>query len=404
MSEKDEPFEPSVALYATGASQAFSDTVLDRFLTTIAVAIGSTVSEVGLIFGAKQLAINLPQVLFGQVADRFGKRKFIAAGRLLNSIALLALVFVDSPVLLLPLIVVESFFLAMITPSWGSLLGDYTSSDRRGALLGRINSVAQFGGLAAMIMSLILSLGQSGPISRESFTLLFLMAAASSLISCFTVLKTTEKPHKRSNVIFDIRKLLSDSLMWRFLAISFVFGLGSTTSTSLFSFITVGKLKMTVWQVASAATFNLACNVLSQRALGGIIDRLGRRPVIVFSRVAVCSSCFVYAFASSWVHIVLVEAFIGVALAAWSTGQATYVIDIAPSELRATYLAAGMTAVGISSFLGSYFGGVLFQIFLAGEGYSGISLGLVITGFLRVILGLFFLSIKETKRGQITQP
>jgi MFS family permease len=229
------------------------------------------------------------------------------------------------------------------------------------------------------------------------------MAACSSFVSFVSILQTSEKPPHRLKVNFDIRKLMFDSSIWRFLVVSFIFGLGSTSATSLFSFITVGKLKMTVWQVASAATLNLAFNVISQRSLGRIIDRFGRRPVIVFSRVAICSSCFVYAFASSWVHIVLVEGLIGIALAAWSTGQATYIIDIAPSELRATYLAMGMTAVGVSTFIGAYVGGIIFQMFLMGDGYTGISLGLIIAGFLRVALGLLFISIRETKKVDLTQ-
>ena len=80
--------------------------------------------------------------------------------------------------------------------------------------------------------------------------------------------------------------------------------------------------------------------------------------MLVFSRVAMAAPCVVYAFATSWLHILAVEAFIGIELAAWSSGQSTYMIDLAPSKLRATYLAASMTAVGVSNFLGSYVMGI----------------------------------------------
>ena len=95
------------------------------------------------------------------------------------------------------------------------------------------------------------------------------------------------------------------------------------------------------------------------------MDRIGRRPVIIFSRVATASSCFVYAFATDWIQIVAVEAFIGIALAAWLSGQSTYILDLAPQRLRATYLAMSMTAVGVSTFIGSYTTGALAQTYLA---------------------------------------
>jgi len=96
--ERDEkPLRTSAALAATGAAQSFSDTIIDRFIGTIAVAAGASVAEAGLINGSRQLSLNLPQIIFGRVADSLGKRRVIAAGRLLNAAALAALVLVDAP-------------------------------------------------------------------------------------------------------------------------------------------------------------------------------------------------------------------------------------------------------------------------------------------------------------------
>ena len=64
------------------------------------------------------------------------------------------------------------------------------------------------------------------------------------------------------------------------------------------------------------------------------------------------TSYIVYPFWTSWLHIMAVEAFIGVAFTAWTSGQSAYLINLAPLKLRVTYLAASMTVIGVSNFLG----------------------------------------------------
>lgn len=399
MGEEKERLRDSRALYLTGAAQSVSDTIIDRFTGTLAVAAGATVAESGLINGGKQLALTLPQVIFGSFADSFGKKRIIIAGRILCGVVLTALAFVNAPIYLFALIIAVCVAISMATPAWGSLIGDYAGELRRGTIIGRINSVTQIGGFTAMIVALIITFNQTGPMTMSSFTPLLLLASASSFISAILVSFTKEKPPAGGRRHFEFAALVEDKDLRRFLTVSFIFGVGAATSMPFFSYITVGKLNMSIWQIAATAVANLAFNVVSQRMFGRILDRVGRRPVIVFSRVAMVSSCLVYAFATSWLHIVAVEAFIGVALAAWSSGQSTYIIDLAPQKLRATYLAASMTAVGVSNFLGSYVMGTLSQGYIAATGYAGISMALIFAGVLRFFLGFLFLTTRESKPG-----
>jgi len=184
------------------------------------------------------------------------------------------------------------------------------------------------------------------------------------------------------------------------LLLSFVFGVGAATATPFFGFITVQKLRMTVWQVAITAAANLTCNVLTQRPMGRLMDRIGRRPVLTFSRVVMAASPIGYALATSWLHILVIEALVGVALASWNSGQATYVLDIAPRGLRATYLAAGVAATGVSSFLGSTISGAVTQPYVAATGFAGIGTALILAGVLRLGLGFAFLTLPETRQAQ----
>ncbi len=398
MGADEEHLKESRALYLAGASQSVPDTIIDRFTSTMAVAVGSNVAESGLINGGRQLALTLPQVIFGGLADQIGKRRLIVAGRVLCGVAFAALAFVATPFWLLAMVVAVSVSIAMAQPAWGSLVGDYAGELRRGTIIGRINSVAQIGGFAAMMAALLITLTQTGPMSMASFTPLLVLASASSFASAFLISLTEERaPTPGGRRKLEFASILADKNLRTFLIVSFVFGFGAATASPFFSFITVGKLKMSIWQIAATAAANLAFSVVSQRVFGRIIDKVGRRPVIVFSRVGMAASTVVYALATDWWQIVAVEAFVGIELAAWACGQSTYIIDIAPPKLRATYLAASMTAVGVSNFLGSYIMGFATKGFIASTDYSAISMALLFTALLRFTIGFAFLGIRESK-------
>ena len=402
MAGEEEHLEESKALYLAGATQSIPDTIIDRFAGTMAVAVGANVAESGLINGGRQLALTLPQVLFGGIADQLGKRRIIVAGRVLCGLAFAVLAFVGTPLWLFVMVVVVSVAIAMATPAWGSLVGDYAGELRRGTIIGRINSVAQIGGFAAMVTALLITLNQTGPMSMASFTPLVLLASASSFASAILISLTEERaPTGVRHNSLDFGSLFGDGDLKRFLIVSFVFGFGAATASPFFSYITVGKLGMSIWQIAASAAANLAFNVVGQRVFGRIIDRVGRRPVIVFSRVGMAASTVVYALATDWVQIVAIEAFVGMGLAAWACGQSTYIIDIAPQRLRATYLAASMTAVGVSSFLGSYIMGTVTKGFIASTDYAAISMALLFTAVLRFTIGFLFLTMRESKPSQV---
>ena len=55
--------------------------------------------------------------------------------------------------------------------------------------------------------------------------------------------------------------------------------------------------------------------------------------------------------------MVAAEILLGVGMGSWMSSGPTYIIDLAPVEMRATYLAANKAAFGLSSFIGNLLGG-----------------------------------------------
>ncbi len=391
----EEPLKTDRTLYATGFLQNFSDELIKRFINLLAIAVGATVDQLGTLNATRMLASNLFQVLFGRLADRYGKKRLIAIGRILNGLTLAAILLVDTPGWVVSLVIAASIFTSMAIPSWNSLLGDYTTESRRGEVIGRVNSVSYIGGLIAMITAFLISVNQSGPITRASYTPVMVLASSASLIAGVTSLFLKEQETKAGETL-DLKEVLNNPDLKRFLVLVFIYSVGSSVGMPLFPYIMAAKLQLSVWQVAVTSITNMLAAVLSQRYVGKLLDRLGRKRILAFSRMAMASSCLVYPIATSWVHIAAVEAISGLAISSWLSAQSTYMIDLAPRKLRATFLASSMAAIGVATFIGSNIGGQLVQNVLGGN-LAAVETGLYIAGALRLVLGLLFLTIKEKR-------
>ena len=110
---EEEPLKVSKSLVLAGGFQVFADQLYNRFIQLLAITVGASVDQLGILNAVKSVANNILQIFFGRLADRFGKRRFIAVGRFLNGVILAAVIFIDAPEWLIPLIVLCSIFVSM---------------------------------------------------------------------------------------------------------------------------------------------------------------------------------------------------------------------------------------------------------------------------------------------------
>jgi MFS family permease len=404
--EIEEPaLTPSKALYGTGVTGTFSDSLSHRYLSLLAVAVGVTVSQMSYLRAAESLSRNILQLLWGRLVDRKGKRSFIAIGRFLNGIVLASLVFVEAPVWVMLLMIGVAICWSIITPAWSSLLGDYTTYSGRGEVIGRISALSQTGSLGAMIGAFLISINQMGETTPESFKLLLAVSAVMSIVSGAMSLFIEEKPPDQEARELDLLVVFRDLRLRRYLTVNVVYGIGMSFAWPLFPFIIVNKLSLKIWQVAAFSIFSAASSILSQRYSGKLMDRIGRRPVVVFSRVIMAVSPLFYVVATNWVHIAMSEIIMGLGMGAWMSSGPTYIIDLAPVEMRATYLAANTAVFGVATFIGNLLGGYVTDNFLSvGGTLQGINTGLMISAGLRFLIGLLFFRIHETYPASEREP
>jgi MFS family permease len=400
MSDEEPPLTTSRILMATGFTRMFGDSLNNRFNNLLVAAAGATVNQMGFLQGAKSLSANLTQLVFGRLSDRYGKKRFISAGRILNSIAITALILTNNPTHLIWLVILSSFFSGVSIPSWNSLLGDYTTEQNRGAIIGTINSISQLGSFTAMIIAVLISINQQGDTTPTSYHIVLIIAAAANLLSAAMIWSTSEKPPRKTTKQIKIQELIKDPQLTRYLLLNFMYGVGMSFAWPLFPMVITHRLNMKIWQISTLSLTSSLVSTLSQRRLGKIMDQIGRRPIIVMSRITMAVAPLTYALATQWWHIAIGEFFLGFGMAAWMSSESTYIIDLAPGELRATYLASSTAAFGVASFLGSNIGGYIIDAYFGG--LNGLNNGLYLSSALRLIFGLAYFTAYESKKTTTT--
>jgi MFS family permease len=399
MSEEieEDALEPNNALYGTGVTGMFSDSMSHKYISFLAVAAGVTVSQMSWLRAGESLSRNLLQLLWGRLIDRYGKKWFIVLGRFLNGVLLGVLIFVQTPIWMMALIIGIAVCWSIVAPAWSSLQGDYTTYTTRGSVIGKISALSQVGGLTAMVVAFFISINQVEETTPESFTLILAAAAVMSIVSGVLGLFTKEKPPSRSDSSLNFSVILGDHRFVRYLLINVVYGVSMAFAWPLFPFIIVDKLNLKIWQIAAFSICSSGSSMISLRYIGRLMDRMGRRPIVVFSRVSMAVAPIFYVFATSWVHIAIADVILGLGMAAWMSSGPTYVIDLAPMDMRATYLAANTAVFGVATFFGNLASGYITENFLAvGGTMQGIHAGLLISAALRFLTGLLYLKIFET--------
>jgi len=392
----EKPLDISRELIFAGFTQNFSDMMSRRFLDITAVTIGATVNQLSFLSAFRSLLGNILQIPFGRIADNYSKRKIIAVSRILGSILLFYILTIENPSIFIYFVLGINILANVAVIPWNSLLGDYTSEHNRGATIGRINSITGMGGTLALLIAVFLNVVQPEAATRETFNNLILFSAITSFISGILILNVKEKSSYENKEQFHWSKFTQNKVLLRYLVLNFFYGFSMSFSWPLFDYIAINKLGIEVWQISAISLVSMFSSIFFQRFGSGLMDKYGRRPFIVISRVLMAISPASYALASSWIQILVTEAIVGLAMGAWMSSEPTYIIDIAPRNLRATYLASSTTFFGIASFFGSMAGGYYSDNFSL-AGFSGVESGLLVSAILRAVVGLVFMSINETK-------
>ena len=398
----EDGLKPTLVLYGAAASTYFSDSLLLNFLFPYAVVLGASFDQMGLIRSARNLFQNVLQMGWGEVSERVGRRILVAMGYLSSGCFIIAFLFSGEPAQLLALIIIQSILWSAAIPAWSSLLADYTSLRTRGKILGKVGAVSQFSGVVAALIVALATYTQPGEMTASSFTIPFALSAATAMLGAILILLVKEaKVERNIHGKTGILSPLLDRDFRAFLIVNGFYWFTMAFAWPLFPYVTVDVVHATVWQIAVISAASGLVTSIAQPKFGSLIDRFGRKPILIVSRASFSLYPLLYAFATDWLHLLAINMLLSVSMSASMVSFSAYIMDSSPPGMRANYAAASNMIMGIATFLGSITGGVFTSQLSTSTGAElALFTGLVSSAVLRLITSLGLLLIKETIRAR----
>ncbi len=361
------------ALYLRSVLDSFGGGLIGPFLSYFALDLGASDVDLGWFTAVTNLTPNLMQVVWGGLSDRVGRRvPFIFLGGLWTALMWLLILESGSPGLLILLLGVQALVGSMAIPAWSALQGDLIPPGLRGRLTSSIAFWAAVGSIVATLTTSVYFLISA----TTTYLIPFLAAAIIGVAASISILWVRGREHLRPVPTGQLmpahllRRLKELPNFRRFLLASTLYGFFMAVSWPLFIETQVTLLRMSRLEVGLLTVVNALCTVVFQRWAGTLLDRAGRRPVMLLHRFGLVLVPVTYALAPFFVPLTDVlllfgiNALTGFLLAVGNLAVLVYLLDVVPEMYRGSLTALYNAVIGVAYFFGSLFGGYLTQILL----------------------------------------
>ncbi len=347
-------------------------------------AISLHVSEFGFgLLAALPFFCALIQLPTSYFLDRYGLRKkiFLLSGlpHRLSWLLIAAIPFLFPaswwPVVLLFLITLSGVGAQMVTPAYFSWMADLVPSRIRGRFFSRRNQIGQFVGvIVTVLMGLALDRAQVvGPETlRSVICLLFVLAGICGALDFIFFIPVYDPPSHRSNPKVGFwsmfRRPLADKNFRHFLGytatMTFAIGyIGQFIWLYLFNVVGLSNFRANIMLVVVP----LIVMMISYPIWGRLVDRLGRKPVLLLSGLLVVHG------GAAWIFVRQDSWWIGylaamVATAAWpgiELGNFNILLNMAGTakgrKQSTAFIAVNSVIVAFAGMASGIFGGIIAQ-------------------------------------------
>ncbi|NHJ84439.1 MAG: MFS transporter [Asgard group archaeon] len=353
---------------------ATGQTFLFNFFSAFAVEVGVRDSVLGFITSIRNLMGSLFQGSIGRLSDKIGRKFLLLLGFFLSFSIMIVLIFLNEPIMLIIISIIQATALSIIVPVWNATLGDVTHMRKRAGYIGNLSALG-----TAVSVSLMLILATvfnylekySGYIIvkgslefyipniewRIQYGVAFGVGALNFLI-CFIGAIFLKETRKNNHEIKQPRMWLAlkDKKFARYFIINSAFGLVMAVMWPIFPIAQVDVLGMGFTEIAIINAIFSVCSSLGQFFSGKIGDRIGRKPILIYSRISMFVIPVVMIGAiliNDWRLLILSNILGGAAMGAYAVGQNAYILDIAPEEQMGAYSGLLQVGWGIMTFIGS---------------------------------------------------
>lgn len=382
-------------LYSTaeGTLATASDNFGINYIPLFAVAAGASPLHVSLLTAIPNLLANALQLPFGRLAELTGRNKtlWLIGVTLVRWVwlpmALLPWLVHERQALILALLVLTALRglgMAVAVPAWTALMADLTHRSWRGAYFAVRNILANLVALVASVAAGFVIESMGYPVG---YAVAFGAAWLVGLVSLLTILPIHERRHRtchaegegqdperlqgpalrRSRPLFPSDWLAGGPTRWRreapgfyeYAVSAFLWNTAVNLPVALFPVHFTEHLRGTaeLWGIANGATF--LTTILGQRYWGRLCDRVGQRPVMIWSGLGAAMLPLWWAIIPSPGWVVAINLVGGLAWAGYNLAAFNLVLEVTPDARRPSYVAVFNLGVGIAASAGPILGGLL---------------------------------------------
>jgi MFS family permease len=358
------------ASFKDGIFAALMGGVTDHYATPLALFLGATVLQVGLVSALPNLLSSLSQLFAVRVIYWVGGRVkvlvrlVLTQASLLLGISVLAAVHGQNGVAwFLVLLTLAASCGGLAGPAWGSLMSDYIPARKRGQYFGWRSSV--LGGVsvtsvcaAGILLYSFRRLGYDG-----GFVVLFCLAASARYISAYFLKQMHEPPHRKDPasdftfLMFVARFRESNFLKFVIFAASLNFA--SFLAAPFFAVFMLRDLQLNYLTYMALQVSSSLIALLALPLWGRHADLVGNVKVLRLSSFFAVLVPFLWLVSHNPIFLMLIQMWAGFSWSGVTLSSANFIYDAVTPQKRVRCIAYFNVINGVSVFLGSASGGLL---------------------------------------------
>jgi MFS family permease len=356
--------------FKDGICAALMGGTTDHYATPLALFLGASVQQVGLISALPHLFSSLSQFLAVRVIYWIGGRLRLLVHLVFSQATLILLVailpwlpFDYRTELLLALLIFSALCAGLAGPAWGSLMSDYIPSSKRGRYFGWRNRTVGAVTVGSLIASGLLLNWFENVSYAAGFFIVFLIAAAARYASAFFISRMDEPPEKRDPasdftfVMFIAR--FRESNFLKFVIAIAAFNLATYMSAPFFAVFMLRDLQFSYLTYMALQVCAAMASFIALPLWGRHADLVGNVRVLRLSAFFAAVIPVFWLFSHNPAYLMLVQLWSGFSWSGVTLSTGNFIYDAVSPQKRVRCIAYFNVINGVAVFFGSLLGGFL---------------------------------------------